>query len=654
MKTVQKVQGTANVARIVDVLISAGSSGQTAFFSGLQQAVENAFDAGAEKFEISLNKKNNTLILSDDGAGFGHEELKAFFSLYVSSKDAADGLIGKNGSGRIFLLQIAKALNVHTKSETFPSVMNFSLDRNDLEVLLSGGKIQQAIPVNTPEWFIHKGTGTTIQLNNVDWSRIPSEKKILSDFASFLSPSIARMVTVNGKELEPRPVVGNVISQSFSFPGISSDIQVELFLPEKTRQGEGVNLGAYNPIMGLKAFAEQSPIMISSDLWNGSVCGNIFIPDLNPYRGHDGKSYEDKFYKTKLYERVAAFLNDELTPIVREEFARKKSEEDQERQKMALKDVSSILREAYGGPKTKVSSSSGLGTVTKKKLEPKLRLDPKGITLLAGESVKVSVKGNDISDDIRWEIKGGGSLSAKKGSSVWFTAGQSGKTIITAKDPKSGIEGKTSVSVVLQDDVSISPRYVEVEPGQKRVFSIKTKNTDFVPEWVVSSADLKPEILSGNKVSVSTDTPGTYRIGVKNSSGDTVATADMVVIPASKELNNVIVLDGHEYQLELSTMPVRSVVSFIIDGKINPNKGGSGAIDVLSVDMSHRLITSTRHLTSSADANLNALLPFLVSAHLNCQAEKSGLPLIGAELAEKTAEICGDVMQARSRSKRSR
>ena len=654
MQQVQNVQGTANVARIVEVLISAGSSGQTAFFSGLQQAVENAFDAGAKKFEISLNKKSNNLILSDDGKGFGHEELKAFFSLYVSSKDATDGLIGKNGSGRIFLLQIAEALNVHTRSETFPSVMNFSLDRNDLEHLLSGGKMQQAMPVNTPEWFSHKSTGTTIQLWNVDWSRIPSEKKILSDFSSYLSPSIARMVTVNGKELQPRPIVGNVISQSFSVPGISSDIQVELFLPEKTRHGEGVNLGAYNPIMGLKDFAEQSPIMISSDLWNGSVCGNIFIPDLNPYRGHDGKSYEDNFYKTKLYERVAVFLNDELTPIVREEFARKKSEEDQERQKMALLDVSSILREAYGGAKTRVSGSSDFGSVTKKKLGPKLYLDPKGITLLAGESVQVSVKGNSVSDDISWSIKGSGSLSAKKGSSVWFTAGQSGTTTIFAKSQESGAEGKTSVSVVLQDDVSISPRYVEVEPGKNRVFSIKTKNTDFVPEWVGSSGDLKPEILPGNKVSVSTDTPGKYTIGVKDSSGDIVATADMVVVPVSQEMNNVIVLDGNEYQLELSTMPIRSVVSSVIGGKINPIKGGSQTIDVLQVDMSHRLITSTRHLTSSADANLNALLPFLVSAHLNCQAEKTGLSLLGSELAEKTAEICGDVMQARSRSKRSR
>jgi len=49
---------------------------------------------------------------------------------------------------------------------------------------------QQVLSVNKPRWWGNKETGTSIVLEGVDWSRIPSQKKIIESFSAFLAPSM--------------------------------------------------------------------------------------------------------------------------------------------------------------------------------------------------------------------------------------------------------------------------------------------------------------------------------------------------------------------------------------------------------------------------------------------------------------------------------
>ena len=653
------ISGTINPAKILEVLISSGSTGGMAFFSGLQQAVENAFDAGASRFDITIDKKNN-LTLSDNGKGFRNEDIISFFSLYVSSKVDAKGLIGKNGSGRIFLLQIAERLNVYTKSKIVPNIVNFSLARKDLEPLLMGkNPNQQVLSVNKPRWWGNKETGTSIVLEGVDWSRIPSQKKIIESFSAFLAPSIARMVRVNGKPLHPRAVVGEVIRETFHIDGIAQPIDVELFIPEKSRQGESIVLGAFNPIMGIREFMRVCPKPVPAELMMGGICGNIFIPDLNPFSAHDRRSFDDNFYQSELLQKVIFFFEEELAPIIKEAFARKKKDEDQAREEQALSDISSLLRDAYGKPALNLPGNNGadtpLSVVTKPLIVPKLILDPSRATLCPGESIQLKIRGAHSRSNFDWEINGdNGSLSGKKGSVVHYTANKVGKDKITVTEKGTGLKGTTSITIVAEDAISISPRHVEIEVGRKRTFSVRTKKTNFTPFWDIPG-ELKFEQLSGNRVSVIADTPGKYNIQILDPNTEGVlAKATIIATPESKEVANVISLDGKEYLLEVSDVPIPGVVEYMPGGKINPLSNGSTTIDVLKVDMSHTILTGIRSLTSSVDAYLSCLVPYLIAAHLECQSYKLGVALSGLELHESIARLHADIVRARDRARRRR
>jgi len=289
-------------------------------------------------------------------------------------------------------------------------------------------------------------------------------------------------------------------------------------------------------------------------------------------------------------------------------------------------------------------------------ITPKLVLDPSRATLTPGESIEIKVRAANSRSTFNWSIdgSGSGSLSAKKGSIVYYTANELGKDKITVTEKGSGLTGTTSITIVKEDNVSISPRHVEIEVGRKRTFSIRTKQSNFTPCWDVPG-ELRFEQLPGNKVSVIADAPGIYQIRILDPhTEESIAEASIVVTPASKEVTNVINLDGTDYLLEVADVPIRGVVKHLPGGKVNPLPNGKPTIDVLNVDMSHTILTCMRSLTSSVDANLAAILPYLLAAHLECQAEKMHMELSGVELHENVARLQGDILRARDRARRRR
>ncbi len=652
------VNAKLNVQRIVEVLIGAGSTGETAFFSGLQQAVENAFDAQASNFEVTIDKKNDTLILSDNGDGFGPKQIDAFYSLYVSSKTDMEGLIGKNGSGRIFLLQVAKSLDVYTKSDHFPNLMNFSLSRGDLEALLSGNSnITSPLSINPPKWWNKKGNGSSIVLTGIDWKRVPGITKIISDFSQYLSPSIARMVTINEKPLKPRAVVGDVVEREFDHEKLGR-IDVELFLPEKVKRGDATVLGAYNPIINLLDFARASSRPIPGELLSGSISGTIFIPKINSYRGHDGRSLDDAFYQSEIFEDVVEFFNNELNPIIKDAFARKQDAEKKAREEAALADISSSLREAFGDPSFGMSGNEP-GKLKSKKNKPQkedISISPSRVTLSPGDGLEIRVNGLiSYTGNFEWSYDGDGSLSSNKGKSIYFTAGNTlGTSTLFVKDTKSGKTGQVPVVVVAHDNVSITPKMVEVYTGKKQVFRMKTRGANFKPEWHLP-AGVEHELLDENKILVFSELPGKYHISLCHpDNGKELASSNFIVTTPPKEISNIISLEGVDYLLEVASLPVESVVEVLPGGKLNPIPNGPPVIDVLSVDLSHSIMTTTRHLTSSPDATLNALLPYLIGAHVRVQADNQCIDLMPCEYTQKVADIHRTILQARGRMKRSR
>jgi len=180
------------------------------------EAVDNSFDAGANRVDIEIDKER--ISFHDDGAGISKDRMRAVFTL------GAHGAMLTTALGRFGIGLKSMAVNAGDVLE----VSSVSKDgrvnaRVNWRELLASGRWRlddmrwRPVGVGTP-------TGTTIRITELRKVRPPQggwETKIVADIAERFHPAIAsgRIITVNGREvpLLQEPEMTDVVEQTFYF-----------------------------------------------------------------------------------------------------------------------------------------------------------------------------------------------------------------------------------------------------------------------------------------------------------------------------------------------------------------------------------------------------------------------------------------------------
>ena len=108
----------------LSILNHLGRNLYRSFITVLGEAISNSWDADATNVSISIDREQNTLIITDDGVGMDSESFQNKFLKigYSKRKDNVTHtpkgrpFIGRKGIGKLALLSCAKKITILTKT----------------------------------------------------------------------------------------------------------------------------------------------------------------------------------------------------------------------------------------------------------------------------------------------------------------------------------------------------------------------------------------------------------------------------------------------------------------------------------------------------------------------------------------------------------
>jgi hypothetical protein len=118
-------QFTFNIS--LSVLNHLGRNLYRSFVTVLGEAISNSWDAEADNVWIYLDRKENYLVIKDDGSGMSEDDFQSkFLKIGYSKRKAGDmktpikkrPFIGRKGIGKLALLSCAERISVITKTES--------------------------------------------------------------------------------------------------------------------------------------------------------------------------------------------------------------------------------------------------------------------------------------------------------------------------------------------------------------------------------------------------------------------------------------------------------------------------------------------------------------------------------------------------------
>jgi len=649
--------GRKNNSRLAKMMIGAGSAGKTAFFAALVQIVENAFDAGADFVNIIV-EKGKTLMFIDNGHGFRKPDVTGFYDMLYSGKEGRQDLIGQNGSGRYFLLQICGEVVVISVSEDFPKGATFSLNKGDMEELLSKNTIERTTKsLDLPPWWNLLGNGSAICLKDVHWGpSIPSEAKIVSEASSYLLPSLARMVTVNGVPLKPRNIEGEVVYEKIKVDYLTGVQEIELYIPQVRNKLDTIRLGALNYICSLSGMASQLSSELSNlvpnELLAGTVCGDIMIPALKEYRDHNGNKLTESFFEKDIHLSVIRFLVDEVAPRIRSAFERKKQAEDKERHAKLFSDICDSVNDAFNLESVDIDPLVVKGEGGTKE-RPPVNVTPAQVVLMPGQSQTFQVRRTH--GEFQWDAsKSGGTLSAKSGRQVVYTAGKKvGRFDLVIRDRNDPEKARSvRIQIVEEKRLVITPIRIDIVAGEEQEFKLLNHDVtsgDIKWELAGSVKGLKLSKEDGLRVLVQTTkgTPcGDYTLRAFDRKDPTQSVEATFNVVEPENESNILKFEDHPYVLGEANAHIQCIVRRDKASGVNLSGKGEMIIDVLRVDTSHEFLVNVRRVTNSNEALVQALLPHLVYAHLKGRIE-DGEEGDMVSLHDRQAQILRQVMIAR-------
>lgn len=183
--------------------------------SVLTELVANSWDADATKVEVTIDARNNTLTVEDDGHGMDRRSLQErFLSVGYSRRDytqsdhsmsGARRVMGRKGIGKLAMFSIARRVEVTTQAQGQKAI-SFAVDVDELEQKAKDDELyfpNEATSVAS----LPSGSGTRIVLSNLGRSVNRSRDYLVPRLArrfGILGPHHNFVVSVDGVEITRR------------------------------------------------------------------------------------------------------------------------------------------------------------------------------------------------------------------------------------------------------------------------------------------------------------------------------------------------------------------------------------------------------------------------------------------------------------------
>ena len=177
--------------------------------SVLSEVVANAWDADAERVEISIDGANGKISITDDGIGMTPEDANKKYLRIGYERRAKEGksttakgrkVMGRKGIGKLSLFSIAKTIEVRSKTEEGPP-HGFVMKADCIEEKLKSGSEYdyEPDPITVPEGMKR---GTTIVISNL--------KRDLAKTTKALRKRLARRFCISGADQQFEMAVDGV------------------------------------------------------------------------------------------------------------------------------------------------------------------------------------------------------------------------------------------------------------------------------------------------------------------------------------------------------------------------------------------------------------------------------------------------------------
>lgn len=166
----------------LSVLNHLGRNLYRSFVTVLGEAISNSWDAGAKNAWIYIDKKNNNLVIKDDGSGMTKKDFQNKFLRigYSKRKDAnvkppkGRTFIGRKGIGKLALLSCADVITVISKT-TKTDYVGGVIDNRGLDKAITKDLAPEKYPLGNWEskkqlvsnYFKEHQTGTIIYFENI-------------------------------------------------------------------------------------------------------------------------------------------------------------------------------------------------------------------------------------------------------------------------------------------------------------------------------------------------------------------------------------------------------------------------------------------------------------------------------------------------------
>lgn len=185
----------------LSILNHLGRNLYRSFITVLGEAISNAWDADAQRVDITIDRDKNILVIKDNGRGmtdddFQNKFLKIGYSKRkegVTKTPAGRPFIGRKGIGKLALLSCAKKITVLTKTENTDWIGGV-IDNSGLDEAIKDDVSASDYKLSLPDESIvgvYKGdltSGTVIvfeNINNVIRNRVEYIRKLVALYFRF-------------------------------------------------------------------------------------------------------------------------------------------------------------------------------------------------------------------------------------------------------------------------------------------------------------------------------------------------------------------------------------------------------------------------------------------------------------------------------------
>ncbi len=449
--------------------------------NGLDAYPDNEDFLSEEVFLEFTMAHGKHLRVRDWGEGISEEDLQGYFDFMYSKKRKSPRKAGRIGSGRTHCFAFAKKLRVTSRSEKFPSYVQFEFTLDDLNN--RGRSVEYLYDLEPPSYFKLEGTatGTLVEILDIDWSKVPEEKKIYEDLPNRFSWFAAKVLRFNGERLKERAYEQEPLYSDANVEHLGGLCRWHLFVPARgTRTEDSIQLGAQmTSIIELPKFLRKfpSPLVenIPAVLREGLVVGHILIPGLNQFRLHDSESLDPKVYESFGYD-VLALLKD-IGREANDYFESVRKEMERHDDRMFIRTLTDKVNAVSGGvDPNDIGGGGGVIVCPPPKVttghppvpRPPFLVNPRNLEIVRGTSVSTTIQGySRASGKFNVRVEGTAVTVTKQSSREFLITGKNlgDATVVYYDMVDPHKEVVSTVRVVKAAGLQLTPLRAEIVQG---------------------------------------------------------------------------------------------------------------------------------------------------------------------------------------------